>query len=208
MILTRALPRDLSLPASVSALRKPSSLCCQTWHDRPASALKLRICSPSGKCRNSQPVADACRIQRQLREEQKKGRQPRGGDRPQLPADVKACRAQHRVQCIAGAAAEPAAIHPVVALGVADGRLDRLAPLESATLLRIQRPELAAVDNLHRRAGCVDAAKPEVNDRRGGPPADVLQQRVRLLELFGQRVTVIRIGGGRSGLPPSGHAGA
>ena len=38
-------------------------------------------------------------------------------------------RMLHRVQRVTRAASEPAAIHAVVALGVTDGRLDRLAPL-------------------------------------------------------------------------------
>ena len=46
--------------------------------------------------------------------------------------------AQHRMQRVTTAAAQPAAVHPVVALGVADGRLDRLAPLEPASLLFVQ----------------------------------------------------------------------
>ena len=73
-----------------------------------------------------------------LREDQKKGCQPLGGDRSQQPTNVEPGCAQHRVQRVATAAAEPAAIHPVVALGVTDGRLDGLAPLEPASLLRIE----------------------------------------------------------------------
>jgi len=67
------------------------------------------------------------------------------------------------MQYIGAAATEPAAIHAVVALGVANGRLDRLAPPEPATLLRVQGLELAAMDDLFGCAGFVHAAEPEVN---------------------------------------------
>ena len=100
--------------------------------------LELSGGSHDGKGRDSQGVADACGIQVQLREDPKKGRQAVGGDRPQQPADVEACRAEHCMQRVTTAAAEPAAIPAVVALGVTDGRLDRLAPLEPFALLRIQ----------------------------------------------------------------------
>ena len=46
--------------------------------------------------------------------------------------------AQHRMQRVTAAAAQPAAVHPVVALGMTDGRRDGLAPLEPASLLHIQ----------------------------------------------------------------------
>ena len=56
-------------------------------------------------------------MQRQVREDPKKGRQPLCSDRPQQPADVEPCRAQHGMQRVATAAAEPYAFrerHPCV----------------------------------------------------------------------------------------------
>ena len=107
------------------------------------------------------------------------------------------------MQRVTTAAAEPAAVHAVVAFGVTDGGLDGLAPLEPLALLFVQRLEFAPVDDLHRCAGCVHTAITQVNDRRGGLDADVSQKRVGVLELFGQRVAVVRIAGERPGAPPS-----
>lgn len=134
-----------------SALRNSTSPCCPTPRKPRASALESPSWSAGGKCRNWQHVGDACRIQRQLREDQKQGRQPLGGNRPLQPADVEACRTQHRMQRVTTAAAQPAATHAVVALGVTNGRLDRLAPPEPFALLRIQRFGLAQVDDLQLR---------------------------------------------------------
>lgn len=68
--------------------------------------------------------------------------QPAGAElaqqRPHQPADVEPDRAQHRVQRVALAALEPAALHAVVLLGVPDQRLDGLAPLEPALLILTQ----------------------------------------------------------------------
>ena len=52
----------------------------------------------------------------------KKSHQTQAGDGPHQPADVETRRAQHRVQCVALAALEPAAVHAVVLLQVPDGR--------------------------------------------------------------------------------------
>jgi hypothetical protein len=98
--------------------------------------------------------------QRPLRQGQHKGSQALRRDGAQKPADVEAGRAQHRVQRIAVSVFEPAAIHAVIALGMADRRLDCLAPLEPLALLCIERPQLAAVNDLYRRAGLVDPRKP------------------------------------------------
>jgi hypothetical protein len=125
-----------------------------------------------------------------LRQGQQKGSQALGGDGAQQPADVEARGAQHRVQRITAGTLQPAAIHAVIALGVADGWLDGLAALEPLALLRVERLELAAVDDLHRRAGFVDTAKAQIDNGGGRRNADVLQQRGGLLDLFGQRVAV------------------
>jgi hypothetical protein len=111
------------------------------------------------------------------------------------PADVEPGRAQHRVQRVTRAADEPAAVHAVVALGVTDHRLDGLPAFEPAPLQRGQRLVLAPVDDLHARVVGVHAPVAQVNDRRGWLHTDVLQQRVGLLELLGQRVAVVRVAG-------------
>ena len=54
------------------------------------------------------------------------------------------------------------------------------------------------MDDLHRCAGFIDATKAQINDRCGALHADVLQQRVGLLQLFGQRVPFIRVAGEES----------
>lgn len=51
------------------------------------------------------------------------------------PADIEARRAQLYVQRVPLTALEPAALHAVVLLGVADQRLDGLAPPEPALVL-------------------------------------------------------------------------
>ena len=60
--------------------------------------------------------------------------------------------AAQRVQCIAGGALQPAALHAVVGLGVTDGRLDGLAAFEQPLVVLAHGLVAAPVDDLHRRA--------------------------------------------------------
>ncbi len=99
------------------------------------------------------------------------------------------------MQRVTDAALEPAAIHAVVALGVADGGLDRLAALEPFALLHVQRLDLAAVDELYRRNFLVHASVSEVDNGSGRPDADAFEQRVGLFELRGQRVSIVGVAG-------------
>ena len=52
------------------------------------------------------------------------------------------------MQRIAHGALQPAPIHPVIGLRVADQRLDRLAPFQQPLLVVAERLVLAAVDDL------------------------------------------------------------
>jgi hypothetical protein len=61
------------------------------------------------------------------------------------------------MQRIAHRTVQPAAVHPVIGLRVADQRLDGLAAPEQAPLVRAQRLVLATVDDLHPRVVGVHA---------------------------------------------------
>src|SRR3954447_21505820 len=97
---------------------------------------------------------------------QKSRSQAAANDGPQQPANVEAGRAQHRVNRIAIGTLQPTAIHAVVELGVADGRLDRLATLQPTPLQWREALALAAMDEGRRRHFHVDAAESEI-DRAG-----------------------------------------
>ena len=96
------------------------------------------------------------------------------------------------MQRIAHSTLQPAPIHPVVGLGVADQWLDRLAPLEQALLVIAERLVLAAVDDLHARVVGVHAPVAQVDDDLLGRASQVLQQIGGLLELGAEDVAVVR----------------
>jgi hypothetical protein len=82
-----------------------------------------------------------------------------------------------------------------------DDRLDRLAPLDPALLLRRHRPALASVQQLHLGHHRIDAPVSEIDDDGLRNDADVLKKHLGLLQLFWQRVSVVRVAreGSRSG---------
>src|SRR5690606_14298378 len=53
------------------------------------------------------------------------------------------------MQRVTLSALEPAALHAVIVLGMPDGRLDRLTPLQPAPLAARERAALAAMDQCH-----------------------------------------------------------
>lgn len=83
----------------------------------------------------------------------------------------------------------------MVALGVADHRLDDLPAFDPAPLQRGQRLVLAPMDDLHARIGGVHAPSAQVNDGLIGLDSQVLPQIGRLLQLLGQGVAVERVAG-------------
>ena len=110
------------------------------------------------------------------------------------------------MQRIAHRTLQPASIHPVVGLGVADQRLDGLAALEQALLVIAERLVLAAVDDLHARVVGVYAPVAQVDDDLFGRAPGVLQQVGGLLELGAEDMAVVRIAGGSCAPRPSGPA--
>jgi hypothetical protein len=122
---------------------------------------------------------------------QQKGSKTLARDGPPQPTDVEAGRTQHRVQRIPLGTLQPASIHVVVQLGMPDGQLYDLTPLEPAALLRIQGLELATVNQLHGCNVMVDAAIAQVHHRRHRLGADVFEQRAGLL----QRMSVVGVAG-------------
>ena len=65
---------------------------------------------------------------------------------------------------IAELAFQSAAIHPMVRLQMSNGRLDRLSPLEPASLLFCQRLVLAAMNDLYRRIVLIHPAIAQVDN--------------------------------------------
>jgi len=79
-----------------------------------------------------------------------------GGHCPQQPAQVVACRAQHRIDRISYRPFQPATTHSVIGLQVANYRFDRLSALQPAPLLLGQRFGFAAVDDFNTGVICID----------------------------------------------------
>ena len=116
-------------------------------------------------------------------------------DGPHQPADVVARRTADGVQRVAHSAFQPAAIHAVVTLGVADHRAGGLSALEPTPLQRGQSLVLAPVDDLHARVVGVYAPVAQIHDGLLRLAPQVLQQIGRLLELLRQCVAVKRVTG-------------
>jgi hypothetical protein len=76
---------------------------------------------------------------------------------------------------------------------VPDGWLNRLSPLEPASLLFCQRPVLAAMNDLHRRIVLIHAAIPQVDNHLFRGFAGVFEQDGGLLQLLIENVPVIRV---------------
>ena len=99
------------------------------------------------------------------------------------------------MQRITHGALQPAPVHPVIGLRVADQRLDRLASFQQTLLMVGERLVLAAVDDLHARVVRVHAPVAEVDDHLLRTSPQVLHQIARLLELGAQNVAVVRVAG-------------
>ena len=97
------------------------------------------------------------------------------------------------MQRIAHRPLQPAAVHPMVCLGVSDQRLDRLAPFQQALVLIAQRLVLAPVDDLNARVVGVHPPVAQVDDDLLGRTPLVLQQVGGLLQLRAQHVPVVRV---------------
>ena len=99
------------------------------------------------------------------------------------------------MQRIAHRTLQPAPVHAVVGLGVADQRLDGLAPLQPGLLLRGQRLELATVDDLLARVVGVHAPEAQVRHHDLDLARHVLEQVGGLLEHGAEDVAVVRVAG-------------
>src|SRR5512133_246001 len=109
------------------------------------------------------------------------------------------------MQCIAYLALEPAAIHPVIRLQMANGRLHSLPTLEPPTLLRSQRLVLAAMDDLHIGIVAIYAAIAQIHYHLFGDAAYIFEQDAGLLQLCRENVAIVRVA--RKG-PRSHHQAA
>jgi hypothetical protein len=94
----------------------------------------------------------------------------------------------------------------VVRLGVANLRLDRLAPLEQSFFMLAERLVLALVDGLHARVVGVYAPAGQVHDDLFGRAPGILPQVGRLLELGAEHVAVVRLAEASFWRPPSSPA--
>lgn len=81
----------------------------------------------------------------------------------------------------------------MVSFGVANQRLDRLAPLEQPLLVVGERLVLAAVKDLYARVVCIHASVTQIDDDLPRAAPQVLQQVARLLELGTQNMAVVRV---------------
>ena len=80
------------------------------------------------------------------------------------------------MQRVTLSALEPAALHAVIVLGMPDGRLDRLTPLQPAPLAARERAALAAMDQCHPANVGIRPPVAQVDDGRVRLDAQVLQQ--------------------------------
>ena len=90
--------------------------------------------------------------------------------------------AQHRMQRVAVGTLEPAALHAVIVLGMPDGRLDRLTPLQPAPLAARERAALAAMDQCHPANVGIRPPVAQVDAGRVRLDAQLLQQDGGLLQ--------------------------
>ena len=97
------------------------------------------------------------------------------------------------MQRVTLSALEPAALHAVIVLGMPDGRLDRLTPLQPTPLAARERAALAAMDQCYPANVGIRPPVAQVDDGRVRLDAQVLQQDGGLLQLLGQRVAVVGV---------------
>ena len=97
------------------------------------------------------------------------------------------------MQRIANCPLQPAPVHPVVGIGVADQRLDCLAPFEQALVFIGERLVLAAVNDLHARVVGIHAPVAKVDDDLLGLASQVLLQIGGLLKLGAEDMAVVRV---------------
>ena len=97
------------------------------------------------------------------------------------------------MQGIAQCAFEPAAIHAVIRLQVANGRLHRCSPFEPALLLLAQTLEFASVNDLPVRVVGVHAAKAQIDHDVFERDGNVLRQIGCLLQDRAQDVAVVGV---------------
>ena len=90
---------------------------------------------------------------------------------------------------------QPAPVHAVVGLGVANQRLDGLGSLEQALVVIAEQLVLAAVDDLHARDVGVQAPVAKVDDNLLGSVTQVLRQVGGLFQLGTEDMAVVRVAG-------------
>ncbi len=139
-------------------------------------------------------IGDPCHDDRRSsgRQQAQKGLQACAGDSPQQPLDAVARRAQHRMQPVADLALQMATVHPVVGLEVPNHGLNGVAPLDELEPFSVQPLGLTPMCDGQPWVVGIHAAVTEVNHRRGGLDADVLQQDGGLLDLLVQRMAIKR----------------
>ena len=115
-----------------------------------------------------------------------------GGHCPQQPAQVVACRAQHRIDRISYRPFQPATTHSVISLQVANYRFDRLSALQPAPLLLSQRFGFTAVDDFNIGV-IIDPAVSKIDKHLLGLFARVFQQDRGLFELRRENVPAIGV---------------
>lgn len=99
------------------------------------------------------------------------------------------------MQGIAGGAFEPASIHSVITLEVADDRFDGLTALEGLSLVLGQGFELAPVNDLDAGVALIDPTVAEIDVDRLGRWGDAFEQEGGLFELFVEGVSIVGISG-------------
>jgi len=99
------------------------------------------------------------------------------------------------VQGITGGAFEPASIHAVITLEVADDRFDGLTPLEGLALVLGQGFELAPVNDLDVGVVLIDPTVAEIDVDRFGGRGDAFEQDGGLFKLFIEGVAIVGIAG-------------
>ena len=86
----------------------------------------------------------------------------------------------------------------MIRLEVTDGRFYRLPPFQPASLLWVERLELAAMDDLHVPVVMIHTAVAEVDHDLFRNTADAFQQNLRLFKLGGQGMAIVGIARERS----------
>lgn len=109
------------------------------------------------------------------------------------PADVVAGHAQHGLQSITLLTLEVTAIHAVIIVEVANNRFDGLAPFEQSSILLANPFGLAPVQDVRIRVIGVYPPVAQIDEGRRWFWLAVLNQDRGLLQLFVQRVPVVRV---------------